>query len=176
MSDLHDRIAHALGWTPAEARSLSMHSLRDLVRPVNPDLAREMDYAIQSGAYIRGETHASSDDVTAQLLRDSSTPPGELPLLVAKAKAARDVSKTPSLQATLANFRSSPDHTMGFISKALAYSKAMPSSKREHANLIRLIKGGHVRIYEVRGSSPPGSIARRDSPYGNDRFYELREF
>ena len=42
MSDLHDRIAHALGWTPAEARSLSIDSLRDLVRPVNPDLAQEI--------------------------------------------------------------------------------------------------------------------------------------
>lgn len=36
-------------------RSLSMQSLRDLVRPVDPDLAQEMSYAIQSGAYIRGE-------------------------------------------------------------------------------------------------------------------------
>lgn len=54
MSDLHDRIASALGWTPAEARSLSMHSLRDLVRPVNPELAQEISHVIQSGAYIVG--------------------------------------------------------------------------------------------------------------------------
>ena len=52
MSDLHDRVASALGWTPTEARSLSMQSLRDLVRPVNPDLANELSLAIQSGAYI----------------------------------------------------------------------------------------------------------------------------
>jgi hypothetical protein len=55
MSDLHDRAARALGWSPADARSVSMHSLRDLVRPVDPELAQEISVAIQSGAYVRGE-------------------------------------------------------------------------------------------------------------------------
>ncbi len=59
MSDLHDRIAKTLGWSQADVRSLSMQSLRDLV-PVDPDLAREMDLAIQSGAYIRGEPGPTS--------------------------------------------------------------------------------------------------------------------
>ena len=54
MSDLHDRIAKALGWSTKDVQSLSMQSLRDLVRPVDPNLARELDYVIQSGAYIRG--------------------------------------------------------------------------------------------------------------------------
>ena len=54
MSDLHDRIAKALGWSASDVRSLSMQSLRDLVRPVDPDLTQEMDYVIQSGAYVRG--------------------------------------------------------------------------------------------------------------------------
>ena len=54
MSDLHDRIAKALGWSTSDVQSLSMQSLRELVRPVDPDLAREMDYVIQSGAYVRG--------------------------------------------------------------------------------------------------------------------------
>ena len=35
-------------------QSLSMQSLRELVRPVDADLVREMDYVIQSGAYIHG--------------------------------------------------------------------------------------------------------------------------
>jgi hypothetical protein len=52
MSDLHDRAAKVLGWSESDVRSLSMQSLRDLVRPVDPKLAREMDYVIQSGAYI----------------------------------------------------------------------------------------------------------------------------
>jgi len=55
MSDLHDRIAKVLGWSERDVRSLSMQSLRDLVRPVDPELAKEMSYAIQSGAYVRGE-------------------------------------------------------------------------------------------------------------------------
>lgn len=54
MSDLHERIATALGWSTRDVQSLSMQSLRDLVRPVDPDLARELDYVIQSGAYVRG--------------------------------------------------------------------------------------------------------------------------
>jgi hypothetical protein len=59
MSDLHDRIARTLGWSPADVRSLSMQSLRELVRPVDPDLARELDLVIQSGGYIRGEPAAA---------------------------------------------------------------------------------------------------------------------
>jgi len=55
LDPLHDRIARALGWNVRDAQSLSMQSLRELVRPVDPALAREMDYMIQSGAYIRGE-------------------------------------------------------------------------------------------------------------------------
>ncbi|HSX22280.1 MAG TPA: hypothetical protein VLE97_05845 [Gaiellaceae bacterium] len=55
MSDLHERAAKALGWSVRDTQSLSMQSLRDLVRPVDPDLAREMSYLIQSGAYARGE-------------------------------------------------------------------------------------------------------------------------
>jgi hypothetical protein len=55
VSDLHERAAKALGWSVRDAQSLSMQGLRELVRPVDPALAREMDYMIQSGAYIRGE-------------------------------------------------------------------------------------------------------------------------
>ena len=35
-------------------QSLSMQSLRELVRPVDANLAREMDHVIQSGAYVVG--------------------------------------------------------------------------------------------------------------------------
>lgn len=51
MSDLHDRIAKVLGWSTADVQSTSMQALRDLVRPHDSDLGREMDYVIQSGAY-----------------------------------------------------------------------------------------------------------------------------
>jgi hypothetical protein len=53
--DLHERVAKALGWSVEDTQSMSMQALRDLVRPVDKDLAREMDYMIQSGAYVRGE-------------------------------------------------------------------------------------------------------------------------
>ena len=54
VNDLYDRAARALGWKPADARTVSMRTLRDLVRPVDPDLAQEMTLAIQSGAYPKG--------------------------------------------------------------------------------------------------------------------------
>jgi hypothetical protein len=115
---------------------------------------------------------APLDEVTAELLRDASYGPGEHPVRVAAAKPATDLQGSPTLAAALEQLRRQPDRTMGFISKALAYSKAMPSSKRDHANLIRLIKGGFVKVRKVNGPPPEGSTARRDSPYG-DRFYEL---
>lgn len=54
MSNLHERIAKALGWSVKDTQSLTMHALRDLVRPVDPQLAQEMSHVIQSGAYIKG--------------------------------------------------------------------------------------------------------------------------
>jgi hypothetical protein len=112
------------------------------------------------------------DEVTAELLRDASYGPGEHAARVAAAKPATNLQGSPTLATALEQLRRQPDRTMGFISKALAYSKAMPSSKRDHANLIRLIKGGFVKARKVNGPPPEGSTARRDSPYG-DRYYEL---
>jgi hypothetical protein len=56
MSDLKERAAKALGWSTADANSLSMQGLRAVVHQCanRPDLVAEMDWAIQSGAYIRG--------------------------------------------------------------------------------------------------------------------------
>lgn len=54
MDPLHDRIAKALGWSERDVRSMSMQTLRELVRPVDPDLAAEMSHVIRSGEYIRG--------------------------------------------------------------------------------------------------------------------------
>lgn len=111
---------------------------------------------------------AETRDVTQSLLSDSANGPGELPRLVATAKPAREL--TPSLVDTLEGLRLRPDRSVGFISKALAYSKAMPSSKREHANLIRLIKGGFVHVCAVSGAPPSDSLARRDSPYSTSYY------
>ncbi len=51
-ADLHARIARALGWTVAEARSYSLAAARDLVRFVDAPLAAEISAVIQAGAHI----------------------------------------------------------------------------------------------------------------------------
>lgn len=115
---------------------------------------------------------AGTRDVTELLLREAAQGPGDLSRLVASAKPAREL--TPTLEATLESLRRRSDRSVGFISHALAYSWALRGSgRREHANLIRLIKGGYVHVCEVRGASLPGSVARRDSPFGNEKHYML---
>lgn len=44
--------------------------------------------------------------------------------------------------------------------------------KRDHTNLIRLIKGGHVRVCEVPGPPPAGTVAHRETPDAY-RYYVL---
>lgn len=44
---LHLRIAAALDWELWEVESLSLASLRELVRPLSPKLAHEIDLAIR---------------------------------------------------------------------------------------------------------------------------------
>lgn len=61
---------------------------------------------------------------------------------------------------------------MGYFSKALAYGfKFMPKST--HANMARLVKGGHLKVCRVFAPPPPGSEAKRGSPYG-DSYYLIR--
>lgn len=135
-------------------------------------LDREIADALAKPARRHATIDASTDDVTAELLRESSYGPGEHGTRVATAKPAKDLQGSPTLAAALEQLRRQHDRTMGFISKPLAYSKAMPHGKRDHANLIRLIKGGFVKVRKVNGPPPEGSTARRDAPYG-DRYYEL---
>lgn len=51
-SDLDARIARALGWPIADVHSMSLQSLRELVRPVDTALAEEITLSIGSGSYI----------------------------------------------------------------------------------------------------------------------------
>jgi hypothetical protein len=115
---------------------------------------------------------APLDETTAELLRDASYGTGEYVARVATAKPATDLQASPTLAVALEKLRRQSDRTMGLISKALAYSKAMPSGKRDHANLIRLIKGGFVKVRKINSPPPEGSTAWRDARYGN-RHYEL---
>ncbi len=132
---------------------------------------RRMDEEIRE--FLAEPPLASTTDVTQHLLQDSSQGPGEQPRLVASAKPATDVSRTPTLAAALQKLRATPDRTIGFISKPLAYGRLFRYlGKRDHANLIRLIKGGYAHVCEVKGPPPEGSNARVDSPYG-DRYYVL---
>src|SRR5258708_71182 len=57
--DLRARIARALGWTEQEASSFSLQSLREMVRPVDPGLVREIDDEIRSGRYVYGAARES---------------------------------------------------------------------------------------------------------------------
>ena len=52
MDRLKERIAEALGWTVGEVNSFSLQTLREVVRPVAPKLAHELDVAVRSQAYI----------------------------------------------------------------------------------------------------------------------------
>src|ERR1700733_1312699 len=51
---LHARIAAALGWPMRDVQSMSLQSLRDLVRPVDPGLADEISRVVQAGSHIGG--------------------------------------------------------------------------------------------------------------------------
>lgn len=49
---LHEKIAKALGWTVAETQTMSLSSLREMVRPVDANLAAEISDHIQFGWHL----------------------------------------------------------------------------------------------------------------------------
>lgn len=59
-SSLHQRIANALGWPLADVQSMSLRSLRELVRPIDPQLGEDISF--YSGAVL---TIAIRDAATA---------------------------------------------------------------------------------------------------------------
>jgi hypothetical protein len=50
--NIRSRIASTLGWSEADARGFSLQTLRDLVRPADPALAREIDERVSSGRIL----------------------------------------------------------------------------------------------------------------------------
>lgn len=50
--DIKERIATCLKWTVADVNSMSMQSLRELVRPVSQKLAAEITQVVQSGGVL----------------------------------------------------------------------------------------------------------------------------
>ena len=53
---LHERIAEALGWTVEQARSFSLPTLPELVRPVSMKLAYEITLQIQGASIAEART------------------------------------------------------------------------------------------------------------------------
>jgi hypothetical protein len=52
---MKERIAELLGWSLADVNSFSLLTLRELVRPLSPKLAHELDAVIRGGSHIIGE-------------------------------------------------------------------------------------------------------------------------
>lgn len=52
VEDLRQRAAIALGWTIRDAHSVSLPSLRELVRPVDPGLADEISHVLAQGSHV----------------------------------------------------------------------------------------------------------------------------
>ena len=50
--ELRARVAAALGWSVADTQSLSIPSLRELVRPVSPKLEHELTVLMHSDLYF----------------------------------------------------------------------------------------------------------------------------
>jgi hypothetical protein len=111
-----------------------------------------------------------SEDVTERELAKVSGP-GEKVKLVQSAKPATKL--TPSLQEMLDRWNSQSDKSLGFTSNVLAYGFKY-TKPREHTNLIRLIKGGKLRVCQVDAPPPPGSNAKSASPFA-DRYFIVRE-
>lgn len=110
------------------------------------------------------------EDVTEEQIASVSGP-GEKVKLVRDAKPATKL--TPTLQQTLDEWNRKSDKSLGLISNVLAYGFRF-TKPREHSNLIRLIKGGKLRLCRVHAPPLDGSNAKSSSPY-SDRYYILRE-
>lgn len=110
------------------------------------------------------------EDVTEKLIADANGPGDN----VRRVKEAKPATKlTPTLQATLDEWNRKSDKTLGYTSNVLAYGfKYVKPS--QHTNLIRLIKGGKLRVCRVFAKPPEGSNAKSASPYG-ENYYIVRE-
>ena len=111
-----------------------------------------------------------AEDVTNYVLANTSGP-GDHVARVKTAKAPKAI--TPTLQATLDEWNRKSDKSLPHVSNVLAYGfKYIKPS--QHSNLIRLIKGGKLRVCKVSAKPPDGSNAKSGSPY-SEHYYILRE-
>jgi hypothetical protein len=49
---LHDRIAKALNWSIEETWGFSLAAMRELVRPIDPELAQDITLAVGGGSRV----------------------------------------------------------------------------------------------------------------------------
>lgn len=112
----------------------------------------------------------SVEDVTERVLA-SVNGPG--PSVARVRKAAPMTKLTPAGAAQLAAWNGRHDKTLPFVSNVLAYGFENYVKPGWHAGMIRLVKGGHLRVCRVNGPAPTGSLAQRSSPYGT-AYYLLR--
>lgn len=54
---LQERAAAALKWSLHDVQSMSLQSIRDLVRPIDPELAADISASISSGGYVATPRH-----------------------------------------------------------------------------------------------------------------------
>lgn len=107
----------------------------------------------------------STSDVTYNLINDASYVWRSRLSQVKPAKSP--LPKT--LQQTLDQILSNP--YMGFISNALTYSKIVYGA-RERQNLMRLVKGGFLRVTIAQGPAPDSC---KDRQTGSSYHYRLEK-
>lgn len=121
-----------------------------------------------------GSLGAAVEDATDYVVKDASYGPGDQVKRVATTKGAKVISD--GMRKVLAEIEDPrSDNSQGRWSRMLAYVKHVGRndrsiSKTDHANLIRLIKGGHVSVCKVSGLPPPGSRAARETPHTHDYY------
>lgn len=111
----------------------------------------------------------SVEDVTERAVAVSGPGP-----YVARVQRAAPMTKlTAAGAAQLAAWNARHDRTLPYVSDVLAYGFGSYTKPGWHSGMIRLIKGGHLRVCCVNGPAPAGSFAQRSSPYGT-AYYLLR--
>lgn len=114
----------------------------------------------------------NTEDVTELLLNDYGAGFGERAAMMKKAAPAKVIEG--SLVETLAAMQDPRfDPTMGWLSAPLLYSKIFEGRpKAFHRNVIRLIKGGFLRVWKMSGIPPEVSRAATETP-GSRAWYEI---
>lgn len=110
------------------------------------------------------------EDVTERVLADVNGPG---PSVARVRKAAPMTKLTPAGAAQLAAWNARSDRTLPFVSNVLVYGFENYVKPGWHSGMVRLIKGGHLRVCRIDRPAPAGSAAQKKSPYGS-AYYLLR--